>query len=335
MRALKAGTTRLIITHPKAEYPCYVLLICDAVKPNKCYISVPEKIISMKPNQSEMAITASLINGDIEDKYAFNFYADTYDVIELNYSANVASIKPIGQGQTTIHVTHPKAAFEQQIIVKVSEYTQFEFGMEYYKLTKGKTGYVSMRVPVTSVPCHIEYESLNTNICMIEGTNKTAQITGLAPGNTKVKAKLVATKTNVVQATAEMLINIEESTEDLIYITTTKTVYSIEKGTTTTITANITGQGIGTIDQQNLKWKSSDPSVIKLVGASTTGIATGPQCMLQALKAGECTVTISHDKCNTDLIIKIIVPGTDDVDISLNKTYIRLETGGRTEVKAK
>lgn len=335
MRALKAGTTRLIITHPKAEYPCYVLLICDAVKPNKCYISVPEKIISMKPNQSEMAITASLINGDIEDKYAFNFYADTYDVIELNYSANVASIKPIGQGQTKIHVTHPKAAYEQQIIVKVSEYTQFEFAMDYYKLTKGKTGYVSMRVPVTSVPCHVEYESLNTNICMIEGTNKTAQITAVGAGNTKVKAKLVATKTNIVQATAEMLINIEESAEDLIYITTTKTVYSIEKGTTTTITANITGQGIGTADQQNLKWKSSDPSVIKLVGASTTGIATGPQCMLQALKAGECTVTISHDKCNTDLIIKIIVPGTDDIDISLNKTYIRLETGGRTEVKAK
>ncbi|MGI5066909.1 hypothetical protein, partial [Treponema putidum] len=335
MRALKAGTTRLIITHPKAEHRCYVLLICDEAKPNKYFISVPENIISMKPNQSEMAITASLINGDIEDKYAFNFYADTYDVIELNFSANVASIKPIGQGQTTIHVTHPKAAFEQQIIVKVSEYTQFEFAMEYYKLTKGKTGYVSMRVPVTSVPCHVEYESLNKNICMIEGTNTTAQLTGLAPGNTKVKAKLVATKTNIVQATAEMLINVEESTEDLVYITTTKTVYSIEKGTTTTIAANITGQGIGTVDQQSLRWKSSDPSVIKLVGASTTGIATGPQCMLQALKAGECTVTISHDKCNTDLIIKIIVPGTDDVDISLNKTYIRLETGGRTEVKAK
>lgn len=335
MRAIKAGTTRLIISHPKSEHRCYVLLICDEAKPNKYFISVPENIISMKPNQSEMAITASLVNGDIEDKYAFNFYADTYDVIELNFSANVASIRPIGQGQTTIHVTHPKAAYEQQIIVKVSEYTQFEFAMDYYKLTKGKTGYVSMRVPVTSVPCHVEYESLNTNICMIEGTNTTAQITGLAPGNTKVKAKLVATKTNIVQATAEMLINIEESTEDLIYITTTKTVYSIEKGTTTTITANITGQGIGTVDQQNLKWKSSDPSIIKLVGASTTGIATGPQCMLQALKAGECTVTISHDKCNTDLIIKIIVPGTDDVNISLNKTYIRLETGGRTEVKAK
>ena len=335
MRALKAGTTRLIITHPKAEHPCYVLLICDEVKPNKCYISVPENIISMKPNQGEMAITASLVNGEIEDKYAFNFYADTYDVIELNYSANVASIKPIGQGQTTIHVTHPKAAFEQQIIVKVSEYTQFEFAMEYYKLTQGKTGYVSMRVPVTSVPCHVEYESLNPDVCMIEGTNTTAQLTGLAPGNTKVKAKLVATKTNIVQATAEMLINIEKAEENLVYITTTKTVYSIEKGTTTTIAANITGEGIGTIDQQNLKWKSSDSSVIKLVGASTTGISTGPQCMLQALKAGECTVTISHDKCNTDLIIKIIVPGTDDVDISLNKTYIRLETGGRTEVKAK
>lgn len=185
--------------------------IDNEVKPNKYYISVPENIILMKPNQGEMAITASLVNGETEDKYSFNFYADTYDVVELNFSANVASIKPIGQGQTTIYVTHPKATFEQQIIVEVSEYTQFEFGIKYYKLTEGDTGYVPMRVPVTSIPCHVEYESLNTNLCTIEGTNTTAQLTALAPGNTKIKAKLVATKSNVVQATAEMLINIEKA----------------------------------------------------------------------------------------------------------------------------
>ncbi|WP_038177657.1 hypothetical protein, partial [Treponema pedis] len=40
MRAISTGTTRLIITHPKAEHPCYVLLICDEVVKSKCHISV-------------------------------------------------------------------------------------------------------------------------------------------------------------------------------------------------------------------------------------------------------------------------------------------------------
>lgn len=335
MRAISTGTTRLIITHPKAEHPCYVLLICDEVVKSKCHISVPENIITMKPNDGERAITANLINGDIEDKYAFNWYADTYDIIELNYSANVASIKPIGQGQTTIHITHPKAAYEQQIIVKVTEYTQFEFGMEYFKIVKGKTSFINMRVPITAVPCHVEYESLNPQICMIEGTSKVAQITALKEGNTKVKARLVATKTNAVQAETEMLVNIEPAPADLVYISTQNTIHTIEKGTTKTLTATITGEGISVIDGQNLKWKSSDPSTVKLTAASNTGTATGTQCMLQALKAGECTVTVSHEKANTDLILKIIVPGTDEIDISLNKTYIKLETGGRSEIKAK
>ncbi len=335
MRAVKPGTTRLVITHPKATHPCYVLLICDEVPKKKHFISVAENIITMKPQDAERAITATLVNGDVEDKYAFNWYADTYDVIELNYSANVASIKPIAQGQTTLHVTHPKAAFEQQIIIKVSEFKQFEFGMEYYKIVAGKTAFIPMRVPVTNVPCHVEYESLNNKVCAIEGTAKIAQVTALKEGNTKVKAKLVTTKTGVVQATAEMLINVEPAEKNLVYITSAKTIFSIEKNTTQTISASITGDGIGIVDQQNLKWKSSDPTVIKLAGASSTGIATGPECMMQALNSGECTVTVSHEKANTDLVLKVIVPGTDEIDIKLNKTYIRLETGGRTEVRAR
>ena len=169
---------------------------------------------------------------------------------------------------------------------------------------------------------------------MAEGTNKTAQLTALKQGSTKVKARLIATKTNIVQAEAEILVTVEKADPDMVYITSSKTVYMIEQGTTQTITANIQGKTITPVDVQNLQWKSSNPAVVKLAAASSTGVSTGPEAVLQAVGQGECTVTISHEKAHSQLVLKIIVPGKDKQEVTLNKTYIRLETGSQTEVKA-
>ncbi|UTC47733.1 Ig-like domain-containing protein [Treponema vincentii] len=334
VRALLAGSTRIVIRHPKAEDPCYVLLLCDAAPKTNCSISVRESIITMKPSEGDKTITATLINGTLEDKYAFKWWADTYDVISLNYSANIASIRPIGEGETTIHITHPKAPYEQEIKVTVSEYTEFAFAADFITLTEGKTQFLSMKVPSSSVKTHIEYSSENPALCMAEGTNKTAQLTALKQGSTKVKARLIATKTNIVQAEAEILVTVEKADPDMVYITSSKTVYMIEQGTTQTITANIQGKMITPVDVQNLQWKSSNPAVVKLAAASSTGVSTGPEAVLQAVGQGECTVTISHEKAHSQLVLKIIVPGKDKQEVTLNKTYIRLETGSQTEVKA-
>ena len=334
VRALLAGSTRIVIRHPKAEEPCYVLLLCDAAPQTNCSISVRESIITMKPSEGDKTITATLINGTLEDKYAFKWWADTYDVISLNYSANIASIRPIGEGETTIHITHPKAPYEQEIKVRVSEYAEFAFAADFITLTEGKTQFLSMKVPSSSIKTHIEYISEKPTLCMVTGTNKTAQLTALKQGSTKVKARLIATKTGAVQAEAEILVTIEKADPDMVYITASKTVYMIEQGATQTITANIQGKNITPVDVQNLKWKSSEPSIVKLAAASFTGISMGPEAVLQAVGQGECTVTVSHEKAQSDLVLKIIVPGKDKQEITLNKTYIRLETGSQTEVKA-
>ena len=334
VRALLAGSTRIVIRHPKAEEPCYVLLLCDAAPQTNCSISVRESIITMKPSEGDKTITATLINGTLEDKYAFKWWADTYDVISLNYSANIASIRPIGEGETTIHITHPKAPYEQEIKVRVSEYTEFAFAADFITLTEGKTQFLSMKVPSSSIKTHIEYISEKPTLCMVTGTNKTAQFTALKQGSTKVKARLIATKTGAVQAEAEILVTIEKAEPDMVYITASKTVYMIEQGASQTITANIQGKNITPVDVQNLKWKSSEPSIVKLAAASFTGISMGPEAVLQAVGQGECTVTVSHEKAQSDLVLKIIVPGKDKQEITLNKTYIRLETGSQTEVKA-
>ena len=334
VRALLAGSTRIVIRHPKAEEPCYILLLCDAAVQTNCSISVRESIITMKPSDGDKTISATLINGTLEDKYAFKWWADTYDVVSLNYSANIASIRPIGEGETTIHITHPKAPYEQEIKVRVSEYTEFAFAADFITLTEGKTQFLSMKVPSSSIKTHIEYISEKPSLCMVTGTNKTAQLTAVQQGSTKVKARLIATKTGAVQAEAEILVTIEKADPDMVYITAAKTVYMIEPGATQSITANIQGKNITPIDVQNLKWKSSAPSVVKLAAASFTGISMGPEAVLQAVGQGECTVTVSHEKAQSDLVLKIIVPGKDKQEVTLNKTYIRIETGSQTEVKA-
>ena len=334
VRALLAGSTRIVIRHPKAEEPCYILLLCDAAVQTNCSISVRESIITMKPSDGDKTISATLINGTLEDKYAFKWWADTYDVVSLNYSANIASIRPIGEGETTIHITHPKAPYEQEIKVRVSEYTEFAFAADFITLTEGKTQFLSMKVPSSSIKTHIEYISEKPSLCMVSGTNKTAQLTAVQQGSTKVKARLIATKTGAVQAEAEILVTIEKADPDMVYITAAKTVYMIEPGATQSITANIQGKNITPIDVQNLKWKSSAPSIVKLAAASFTGISMGPEAVLQAVGQGECTVTVSHEKAQSDLVLKIIVPGKDKQEVTLNKTYIRIETGSQTEVKA-
>ena len=218
--------------------------------------------------------------------------------------------------------------------MRVSEYTEFAFAADFITLTEGKTQFLSMKVPSSSIKTHIEYISEKPTLCMVTGTNKTAQLTALKQGSTKVKARLIATKTGAVQAEAEILVTIEKADPDMVYITASKTVYMIEQGATQTITANIQGKNITPVDVQNLKWKSSEPSIVKLAAASFTGISMGPEAVLQAVGQGECTVTVSHEKAQSDLVLKIIVPGKDKQEITLNKTYIRLETGSQTEVKA-
>ena len=49
---------------------------------------------------------------------------------------------------------------------------------------------------------------------------------------------------------------------------------------------------------------------------------------IQAVKSGDAIITVSHEKCNTNLTIKINVPASTETDIRLNKTVMRIEKSG-------
>ena len=334
IRALKKGQAYLTVTHPKSYYSAQILCICDDAVENNCSISVSENIITMKPSDGAKTITASLINGTSTDKYNFKWSLDVYDIVDLDYSANTASIKPLQQGQATLTITHPKSAYSQQIIIKVSEYTQFGFGTTAQTLTQGKSTFISMQIPVSNVKTYVDYSVENPQIASVTGTSSVCQLTGLNAGTTRVHAKLMAKSTGTVQAESELLISVEESSSSLIYITASNTVISLDKGTNRTLAASLTGAGVVPTDQYNLMWKSSDATIVNIRGISASGYASGQSVYIEALKPGEATITVSHEKSKSNLVFYIIVPGEDTKAITLNKTYVRIEKGSTADIKA-
>lgn len=127
IRALRVGQTYVTVSHPKSAYTAQILVVCDEIKESECYISVPSSVLTVKPNAASQSITATLVNGTSTDKYNFCWSLDVYDVIDFQYSANVCTITPKQTGSATITISHPKAAYDQQIIVNVQEYSNFAF----------------------------------------------------------------------------------------------------------------------------------------------------------------------------------------------------------------
>lgn len=339
IRAKKAGSAIVRVTHPKAVYPQDIRLICDAANATEYSISVSSgNIMSIRPDAGDQTITATLVNGSTSDKYNFKWSLDVYDVIDMTYAANTAIITPLREGTVTITVSHPKAAYDQQIIVKVQQYNTFGFSSVSKTVVEGQSTFVRMEVPASSVETKVSYSSENAKIAEISGTNSVCQITGTGAGSVTVHAQLIATKTNVVQASADLLVIVTAAPSDMIYINGTSglaTTFTMTLGTSKVLSAELVGAGINIADNASLEWSVPlDQKILSLAGADTTGKVSGASAYLTAEKAGETTLTVTHPKTNYSLVYHVIVPGADVVEVSLDKNYIEIEKGKNTTVKA-
>lgn len=335
VRAKTSGICYLTVSHPKAPYEQRILCICDKAASRDYSISLSSpNILSIKPNAGDQAITATLVNGTNADKNNFNWSLDVYNIVSLTYSGNQAVITPLQEGTCTLTVSHPKSPYDQKIVIKVQSYDSFNFASTNKTIVAGTTNFINMQVPASSVKTHIVYSTSNEKICTISGTSSVAQLTGIASGTCTVKAQLIATATNVVQAESDMLVYVSPADSDAVYISGSPTVYTIEMGEQKTLSAIVTGNGITTADYYNLKWKSNNPDIVEILGASTTGVVMGSQVYAIGKKPGEALITISHEKTNTELIYYVIVPGTESSKITLNKSFITVNKSETTTLKA-
>ena len=165
----------------------------------------------------------------------------------------------------------------------------------------------------------IIYTVQNEKIATATGTKAVCSLTGLQEGSTLLNAKVVALNNpdNVLYE-AEVYVTVTPADTSATYITTGASIYTITKDTTKTLSADIVGKDVSATDSRSLKWKSSDPSVISITGADSTGTAIGENVYVKAVGSGETTITISHEKSSSDRIIYVIVPGQEKV------TYVKM-----------
>ena len=337
IKALSQGVTQLIISHPKAGgIDRNVLVICEPASQTNCYITVTESIIKMSPGDSPKTITATLINGTESDKYNFKWWADSYDIIDMNYTGESAVITPVGSGVVTIHCSHPKSPYQKDIILYISQFSEFAFANKSISLTKGIQSFVNMQVPAMSMATKIAYSvrkpdgNTASDLLHVSGTNSVCILDPLKEGNCVVTAKLIAVNSGITQGSCELLVNIVPSSENVTYINYAgSTIINIEKGENISLRATLAGENALIGDEKFLKWKSSDPSIVKISPSpSASGWTTNNEVQLTGLAAGkECTVTISHSKANNDIILYCIVPGENVANILLDRTAMNLIQG--------
>lgn len=337
IKALKEGTTQLVISHPKAGgVDRTVLVICEPKVQTDCYITVTESIIKMSPSDSSKTITASLVNGFASDVYNFKWWADSYDIIDMNYTGESCVITPIATGNTTIHCSHPKAAYQKDIVLYISQYSEFAFSQNSVSVKKGKQTFVNMEVPATNIKTKVVYSVKGTDGVSssdILGASGTSSVCILEPreaGTCIVRADLVAVNSGVVQSSAQLLVNIEESDNPQTYINYSgSTIINIEKGEVQTLTATLAGDKSSTGDEKYLKWKVSDDKVVSISPApSASGYSMNNEVQIKGLQAGkEATITISHEKADSNVILYVIVPGENVANILLDRTAMNLIQG--------
>lgn len=323
--ALKEGYTQVIISHPKANATRSILVICEPKSVTDYYISLSDSILKMSPLDSERTITASLINGTSNDEYDFVWWADSYDIINMNYTGGSCVVEPVGSGKTSIHVKHPKVSYQKDILLYISKYSTLSFESNYLDITAGTNSVVKLQVPETGIDTKVSFKVEDSSVAQIQNsTDDMCIIRGVSPGSTKVNAELIAVSSGISQASAQLLVNVKEGDNSIPSIVfNNNTVDTITKGTSKTLNASITEPG----QTGNLIWKSNDSSIIKLFNADASGRVAGGTCRLEAVNSGSCTVTISYSDSSygvQPLTLYFIVPGVNETVLSLNRSSIEL-----------
>ena len=339
IRAVKEGTTYIRVTHPKARVEQQLLVVVDKKLTTNCSIKIDsDSIISIKPTDGQQKIRATLTGDGVSenDNLNFTWSIDVSGVVDFTYNENLCTIKPIQTGSCNIVIHHPKAQYDKTITVTVQEYNTFNFPLDTERIVQDDIKIINMEIPYTNTKCHVEYTINNPAVCNLEGSsNKVCIIRGVGKGTTQITAKLIADNNGAVLGTAQTLVYVDQRPSTSAYITTNKTIYTVNKGKGQTLTASLVGSGIEVNDVNSLVWTTDDTDVISLVGISSDGKVTGKEIKINAIASGTAIITITHSKVSVPLQIYIEVPGTGTKVVSLNKSYVTMLKGSAgTQIKA-
>lgn len=345
IKALREGVTRVVVQHPNATTARRILVICEPKINTDCYISVSESIIKMAPSDSSKSITATLVNGNPNDIYDFKWWADDYKIITMNPAQNECSITPISAGSVNIHISHPKAQNQKDIVLYISQYNDFAFAENSIELeTGGSDKFIQMEVPASGMKYEISFESSNPAICTAWGNTTVCSLhPGQKEGSCTITARL-KTKGGIIQGTAELLVANVKKNETRPYIgLNEQTVLSLNIEETKKLSAALYGSKLIDTDSRGLKWEIAKEykNIITFTNnyqtndSSIASYVKGKECQIKALNNGKAVLKITHEDDDgrkiSPLLIYIIVNGTAEPSISFNWPQMDLLTGEESQ----
>jgi hypothetical protein len=337
VRGLKTGLSYISVRntrYPDAYAKTIMVLVEDTVK-DDVYITVNKSVLQLKPDAGKgETVKATLAGGAVTDPENFVWWADDYNIAHIDSITGSAEITPAGiTGVTYVHVKHPKALSTVDILVMVSNYSQFAFGIPSKTINQGAIAFVPLQVPPSTGNSKIEYSTNNDSICQIVGSNSVAMIAGINHGQTTVAARLLVDGS--VTATAELAVIVSYVTPNDNIIITPSAIVNMEIGQNITLQASLQGKDITDIDKYDISWSSSDPAILEIL-STENNITKGPSAYLTAKSAGEAVITLSHPKCkyetsaehpNGGLVeeyIWVIIPRQNEIVLTLDQTLIEM-----------
>ncbi len=333
IKALKEGITQVIVHHDKASVDRTILVICEPKFVANCHISLTESIIKMSPTESARTITAELINGESGDEYDFKWWADSYDKINMNYTGASCLVEPIASGTATIHVSHPKAANAKDIVLYISNYTDFAFSENHITVMTGSDSFVGMEVPATGVNCEVSYSSSDPSICTAFGNSSVCTLSPKSlPDKVDQKTCTITatllTKGGQVQARAECLVLVQRKDETKPYLAIEgSTIITMNKGEKRNVTALLYGN-VADTSGAGIKWEISEQN--GTVATFTSQTLKGKTSQIMAVSSGKTIMTLTHPECASPLTVYIIVAGTNEPTVTLNYSELPVYIGEAT-----
>lgn len=329
IKGIKEGVTRVVVQHPAASVPRRILVICEPPFKTDCNITVSESIVKISPSDKDRTITATLVGGSDSDIYGFKWWADSYDIINMNYAQNQCTITPISCGTVTIHVSHPKAKNQHDIIIYISQYTDFAFAQNSIQLeTGGDDTFVQMEVPASGTKYEIAFKSTDDSICTAWGNST---VCSLHPGSKEGSCTIIAelkTKGGNIQAKAELLVAVAKKDIAKPYIGLSGyTVETLNVGEERKLGAVL--HNGNTNNSAGLTWRI--PEEYHNIIEFKTSVHTGSEVLIRAVNSGKAILEVSHSDVNgqkvSPVLVYIIVKGTAEPTVQLNWTGNTLYVG--------
>lgn len=349
VKGLKAGLTTITVTNGK--YPAsdgyyskrIVVRVEDDVSEGR-YISLSSSLLRLSPDDTDgTRISATLVNSrDETDAQDFIWWVDDPTLVTFSSNAGTALVTPTGlSGTTYVHCKHSKALKQADVIVYVSKYTEFAFPSDSETIQAGKVYFLNMSVPETESESYVEYESQDTNVCVIEGTKSVCFIEGVEQGQVILSARLKNKATGKTISSASLPVYVKPAAASDIEVTPQTSILTIKISESATLNASVSGTNIVS-DSANLdlkwRWKTADVTEDKMyiLKPTSQSEASGPSVKVTAKRAGDYILECYYEKngatYSSDILISVPAAKEKKITIPSSKTIFKSDES--FEIKA-